>query len=351
MVFMYLSPAIPQGILNKVKNAVSKEISGNKDNTPAKNSAKSEPEPKCACNNATVVMELGGKIKIAYNEMSIFIKDDGSVLVYDKIAGKYYISKNGVAQGPYNEDDQIVKGYHAIGESDESSGNDQSNKTAYWIEKYPSFISHSGEKYLIKFSGKTYGPYVSISDFAVPGSGDNFAAVVTENMMITEDQGKKMDEAMKNAKTDQERMELSMKFSQQAAQQMSKEGSVASMTPKLISSVPGVQNDIVKWTGMRLNSTLKYDEIVMLANDKIVSLQGKTLMTFPVGTAADGKFFISSSNDRYANYKYGTLTFNDKSTLSNLFSPILTRKEGRIYLAYMYYSPGKNAIMQCLIPF
>jgi hypothetical protein len=345
-----INPSFSQGLLNKVKSNVSKEISGTNSNK-AKNSSQSEPEPKCACADARLIMELGGKFKIDYHEISVSIKDDGSILVYDKMANKYYVSKDGVTQGPYSGEDQLVKSFQAASVDEQVLDEDNSQKTDYWLAKYPSCISRSGDKYLIKFNGKNYGPYAMISDFAVPRSKDKFAAIITENMIMTEDQGKKMEEAMKNAKTDQERMELSMKYSKQAVQQINQAGGAAAMTPKLISNVVGAINDVIQWTGMRLNGSAKYDDIVMLAGDKIVNLMGKTLLTFPYGTTTVGKFFVSSSNDKYANYNYGTLTFSDKTTLSELFNPYLTKNNGRVYIAYMYYSPGKNAIMQCLIPF
>jgi hypothetical protein len=45
-------------------------------------------------------MELGGKFKIDYHEISVSTKDDGSILVYDKMANKYYVSKDGITQEP-----------------------------------------------------------------------------------------------------------------------------------------------------------------------------------------------------------------------------------------------------------
>ena len=48
--------------------------------------------------------------------------------------------------------------------------------------KYPNYIVQSGDKYIIKFNGKNFGPYAIITDFAVSQSKDKFAALVTENV-------------------------------------------------------------------------------------------------------------------------------------------------------------------------
>ena len=89
-----------QGLLNKVKNAVTKEIIGTNQDENNSNSSKPGPEPACACDDAKMVVDLT-KFKIHYKEFTICSKDDGSMLVYDKIGSKYYISKTGVTEGPY----------------------------------------------------------------------------------------------------------------------------------------------------------------------------------------------------------------------------------------------------------
>ena len=61
--------------------------------------------------------------------------------------------------------------------------------------------------------------------------------------------------------------------------------------------------------------------------------------------------FISSDNTKFAAYKFGTLTFNDKKTLAGMFSPHLIKVNGQVYLAYLYYSPKRNAIMQNKLAF
>jgi hypothetical protein len=340
------NPLMSQGLLNKVKNAVTKEISGNKGGDSGSNSAKTAPEPKCACDDAKMTLDLGGNLKIDYREISISMKDDGSILVYDKIGGKYYIAKDGVTNGPFAKDDPRIKGFHSAEEENDSEGAGDP-----WLAEYPGYISRSGNKYLIKVNGKSYGPFAQISDFAMPKSKDKFAAIVIEKVLATEDQMKKMEEAMKNAKSDQERMDISMKNSQQMSQQMIQGGGTAAITPKLVSDVPGAVYDPMKWMGGRLNGIAKYDEIVVVAMDKVIDLKGNPLITLKTPADGSGQFFINSSNTRYANYKYGTITFNDNTTLPDLFNPYLVRKEGKVSISYNYYSPGKNAIMQCLLPF
>ena len=91
---------------------------------------------------------------------------------------------------------------------------------AGFLAKYKPYITKSGDKYLITFAGKKYGPYARIDNFTVSKSKDKFAAMATETVVVTEDQGKKMEEAMKNAKSDQERMDLAMEYAQQMQQTM-----------------------------------------------------------------------------------------------------------------------------------
>jgi hypothetical protein len=160
-----------------------------------------------------------------------------------------------------------------------------------------------------------------------------------------------MEEAMKNAKTDQERMDIAMKMSQQVQNQMMQGGGPGSMQPKLVSNVSGASYDAMKWKGGRLNGRVKYDDILVIAPDNILNLQGNAVMKIPETKNSSYDLFVNSSNTRYATYSYGALTFSDNTTLSDLFNPYLIKVDGKVYLTYMYYSPGKNAIMQCAIPF
>jgi hypothetical protein len=107
----------------------------------------------------------------------------------------------------------------------------------------------------------------------------------------------------------------------------------------------------MKWKGGRLNGKVKFDDILVIAPDNILDLQGNTVMKSPDTKNSSSNLFVNSSNTRYATYSYGTLAFSDNTTLSEVFNPYLIRTDGKVYLAYMYYSPGKDAIMQCSIPF
>ena len=331
-----------QGLLNKVKKAVTKEISGVIGEDNGTDSSKPGPEPAFACDDASLVLDMT-KYKITYNEFTICTKDDGSMLVFDKIGNKYFITKNGVTEGPYKEGDSRIQGF--------CSGRNNSENDDEWVLKYPGIISRSGEKYNIKFGGKIYGPYAMINDFAVSKNRDKFAAIVTENVLVTEDQGNKMEEAMKNAKTDQERMDIAMKMSQQMQNQMMQGGGPGSIQPQLVTNIPGATYDMVTWMGGRLNGSVKFNDIIVIAPDRIMDMTGKTVIKLSQNSYSTEGLFVNSSNSKYASYNYGALTFSDGTSLTEVFNPFLIDTGGKVFLAYMYYSPGKNAIMQCSIPF
>ena len=342
--------ASPQGILKKVKSAVSKQITGNNNSGNNNNMANAKPDPKCACNDAIMLLDLGGTLQLTYNEISVLLLGGDSLLVHDRISNKDYILQDGKLEGPYPENDPKIENLKAAASGSEAS-EDDSRKADYWMNRYPHFISKSGEKYLIKFGGKSYGPYATINDFAVPKSRGQFAALVTENVVVSESDGKKMEAAMKNAKTDQERMDLAMKYSQQMSKQMMNNGGAESIMPKLVTSVTGAKYDQMAWMGAKLNGNVKYDEILVVSQTKVISLPGKTLFTFSNYEDSNIPIFISSDNSKYARYNFGSIVLSDNTTLPDLFNPHLIKTDGNVYLTYMYYSPMKNAIMQCKIPF
>jgi len=339
-------PLNAQGLLNKVKNAVAKEILGPDEQAGVKNASKPGPEPACACDDAKLVVDLS-QFKIDYNEIAVSMKDDGSILVKDRIGGKAYIIKDGSTQGPFETDDPRVTSFDVAPR--EAGSND---RTPAWATKFPGYISLSGEKYLIKFNGNSYGPYALINDFAVSRAKTSFAAIVTKEVLATDEMNKKMEADMAKAKTDQEKMDLTIKYSQQVSDRMLQAGAdPESFQPQLVSNVPGAIYDMIKWMGGSLNSKIKFDDIVVRAPDKILDLKGNTLITVSSNQYSSEELFLNSSNDKSATYNYGRLTFSDNSTLSELFNPQLVKTGGKVYLAYMYYSPGKNAIMQCSMPF
>ena len=328
------------GLLKKVSNSVNKEVPG-KSETAEK--PKIQPEPPCASDNAVKVMDLGGKLQIDYNELSISLLSDGRILAQAHGSDEYYVAKDGVTSGPYKEGDPQIADFVPADNDDKSD--------AAFLAKYKPYITKSGEKYLITFAGKKYGPYARIDNFTVSKSKDKFAAMATETVAVTEDQGKKMEEAMKNAKTDQERMDLAMQYAQQMQQTMTSGGGPESMQAKLVTNIPDAKWDVLKSAGGQLNGSIKYDDIVFFAYDKIIDFQMKVVLTLKQEAIGAHDLFVNSNNTRYAFYNSGTLTFSDNTTMTELFNPYLLKTEGKVYLSYMYYSPKNNAIMQHKIPF
>ena len=341
-VFFFAGSAVnAQGLLKKVGKAMSDELLGN---TPAADNKKADqPEPTSACDKPEMVMDIGGKLQLDYKELAISISDDGSVLAKHVGSDEYYIVKNGVTQGPYSGSDPRVKSFD-LPDEEVPEGVDA------WTYKYKQYISKKDGKYLITFGSKTYGPYGQIQNFVVTKSKEKFAALIIENVVVTEDAGKAMDEAMKNAKTDQERMDLALKYTAEMQQRIMQGGGPESMVPKLITNIEGISYDWTNNMGSSLNSSMKYDDILMTSGSKIMDMKGNLIHTV---TADQGgaDFFISTDNSKYAWHHYGTLNISDKTTLSELFNPHLIKADGKIYLAYMYYSPKRNSILQCRILF
>jgi hypothetical protein len=328
-------------LLNKVSNSVANEVNGKP--ASGSKSTKQQPEPKCACEQAEFIFDLGGNLKLDYSEITISLRDDGAILVKDKIKNNYYIVKEGVQEGPIKAGDPKLAGFDNV---DAAAAPD---KTKPWANN--EYISSSGDKYLIKFGGKSYGPYSQINEFKIAKSKDKFAAVVIENVPVSEADGKKMEETIKNAKTDQERMDLSMKYAQEMQQKMMQGGGPMSTMPKLVTNIPGVTYDPLKSVGGTLNSNIKYDDILFSTYDKVIDLSNKVLLTLKPDAAGAKDLFVNSTNTKYAYYNYGTLTFSDGTTMSDMFNLRWVKVNGQVYLAYMYYSPKRNAIMQCKIPF
>jgi hypothetical protein len=102
-----------------------------------------------------------------------------------------------------------------------------------------------------------------------------------------------------------------------------------------------------------LNGSMKYDEILFSSySGNIVDLKGNPVITMKPDQTLSKTVFINSANTKYVYEVYGELNFSDGSPkLSDLFNPHLIKEEGKVYIAYMYYSPKKNALMQCKIEF
>jgi hypothetical protein len=324
------------GLLKKVAGAMKDELLGT-----GGSSSKQEPEPGCACDQPEVVLDMNGKFKLDYKEMNITTTDDGSLLAQDRRTGEFYIVKGGATQGPYKEGDPRIAGY-----SDVSADNQGMDGL---LIRYKGIISKSGEKYQITFGGKTYGPYAEIHDFTLSKSKDKFACLVIEEILATEDEGKKMEQAINNAKSDQERMELAMKYSQQMANKVMQAGGAQNTMPKFVTNVEDASYDPMRTQGS-FTGNAKYDDILVVTYNAIQTLQGKTLFNLTNEMMGASSLFVNSSNSKYAYFNYGTLTFSDNKTLTDCFNPHLEKISGQGYLVYMYYSPKRNAIVQCKIP-
>jgi hypothetical protein len=327
--------------ISRFVNKVTNDVLGKPET--ASNTQKQQPEPKCACEQPELIFDLGGNLKLMYSEIKISMKDDGSILVKDIVNSNFYIVKNGVTQGPIKAGDPKLAGFDNIDESDKPK------ETSLWANN--EYISKSGEKYLIKFGGKTYGPYGEIREFKVTKSKEKFAAFVVENVLMTEADNKKMEQAIKNAKTDQEKMELSMQYSQQMMQKMQQGGGAMSTMPKLVTNTGDVTFDPTKSHMGNLNGDIKFDEIFMVVSNEIIDLKGNVVLTLSPEASNSKNLFINTPNTKYAYYNYGTLTFSDGTTMSDMFNLRWLKVDGKVYLAYMYYSPKRNAIMQCKILF
>ncbi len=257
-----------------------------------------DPEPACACNQPEFIVDLGGKLILNYKELNICTMDDGSILLQNRDTDDYYIVKGGVVNGPYKQEDPKIAGFANCYTYDQNI-DDQ-------LLRYRGILSKSGEKYLITMGGKSYGPFIEIAEFIVTRSKEKFAAIAYD-----------------------------------------KDGEM----PKLFTNIPNATFDIVNTLGAGLCGGIKYDEILVVTENKILNLQGKTLLNIKPEMSGCGTVFISSSNTRSAYYDFETLTFSDNTSLSDIFNPHLVKTGTTVYLAYMYYSPKRKAIMQCKIPF
>ena len=336
-------------LLNKVTKSVADKIDG-KPAESTKNTNK-EPEPKCACERPELVVDLG-KLKLMYSELSILLNDEGAILLSARYSNDYYIAKDGTTQGPIKAGDPRLAGFNIPDKSmaPDNSGSDENKEVKDpWANNQ--YVTKTGEKYLIKFEGKSYGPYATIQQFKVSKSKDKFAAIVVQTIPISEADGKKMQKEIDNAKTEQEKQELALKYNQQMMQKIMEGGGPNSTLPKLVSNIEGATYDLIKSQGGILNSDIKYDDILFKSYDKVVDLSNNVLFELKQDAKSSEGLFINTTNSIYAWYNSGTLSFSDNKVMSDLFNPHLVKVNSQVSLAYMYYSPKSNAIMQCKIPF
>jgi len=71
-------------------------------------------------------------------------------------------------------------------------------------------------------------------------------------------------------------MDLAMKYSQELQQKMMAGGGPMSTLPKLVTSVPNATLDPMKAMGGTLNGNIKFDDLFVVAYDKILDLQGNS---------------------------------------------------------------------------
>lgn len=257
-----------------------------------------DPEPACACNQPEFIVELGGKLILNYKELNICTMDDGSILLQNRDTDEYFIVKGGAVQGPLKPEDPRIAGF--------SGCYPYNMSTEEMLLRYKGILSKTGDLYKITMGGKSYGPFIELVEFRITTSGDKFIAIA-----------------------------------------YAKEGEM----PRLLTNIPNVTFDIINTLNTGLCEGIKYDEILVVTDNKILNLQGKTVLNIKPEMSACGTMFISTSNTRSAYYDSGTLTFSDNTSLPDVFNPHLIKTGGVVYLAYMYYSPKRKAIMQCKIPF
>jgi hypothetical protein len=334
------------GFLNKVSKSAN-DILGKSDNAGQAGKAKTQPEPSCASDQATIAMDLGGKVQVDYQELSISILSDGRILAQHIGTKEYYVAKDGVTSGPFKAGDPQIADFVPK----ETENTDDKSEAAFLAKNKP-YITKSGEKFLITFEGKKYGPYARIDYFTVSKSKDKFAALCTQTVVMTEAQGEDMETAMKNAKDDQERMELSMKYAQELSETMVKGGGAEGIKSKLISNIPNAFYDPITMNNAIPNGEVKFDDILMVTYDnKVYDIRGKMLFTMKQEAMSTKTLFVSEDNSKYAFYNSGTLNFSDNTKMTELFNPHLVKVEGKIFISYMYYSPKHSAVMQHKIPF
>jgi hypothetical protein len=323
------------GLLNKVKSKVVDKALGN--DSGSKTGTKAQ-EPGCATENDKVVFEFDKGFKVDMSEITVCVQD-GDILLYSKLTSKYFVKKwnSEDPDGPYEENAPEVTRFvcHAASSSDE--------KKDFSI-LYPEFVSRSGEKFLIKFGGKSYGPYAVIMNFVISSLKTKFVAQVIPDVMFTEKEGTRLEKESKNATTMAQQMEMARKVQEQMMQK-AVGGNPMDFQMKIISNVQGVADNLGAM--VQYTSAIKFDEIVCLGAGQILDLSGKTIFNYdPQKVNPYDGLLLSSDNARYVTYSYGVVKFSDGKECNDVFSPWLSKEDGKVYLNYLYYSPKHNAIMQ-----
>lgn len=322
-------------VLNKMADKAIDKALGTED----QNNTSVKKEPDCATPDAKIVYPFEKNLKMDVSEITVKVMN-GNILLYNKATQKYYIKNKNSENpaGPYNEEDPKVRAFSA----NEPSGNSDDARTL--AQLYPEFIKVSGGKYTIQFAGKSYGPFDLVDIFMVNASKTKFIARTTQSLPYNEKEVKEMEN-----KSQQEQMQMAMQMAQKMMQNTG--GDPTAMMPKYISNISGITE-----VGNSLaipNNTVKYDEIVWVAPDKIVDLSGKTLLTInrqKMNTEGNN-LWISSDNSKWATLMYGRLIFSDGKECKEIFAPYVAKENGKTVLNYLYFSPKNNAIMEASFPF
>lgn len=326
--------------LSKLKDKVNTEILGTSEQQQTNKPGGSQKEPECACNDGSFVLKFNDQYKINYKETQLCLTPDGKVLLQSRLtdgSNLYYISNRGQISGPYNENSPELKSFPCF-----------DNEYNFPFEKY---IIKQGNKSLIRFKGKEYGPFAEVNKFLVTKSGDKFVAMTIKDRMfsaINEEEAEKMNQA-----GEQERIAMAMQLGTKAQEEMQeqlKNGGELDIMPKLTTNIPNVKWDMM--SGDDIRTSMKYDEFCIVLGNQIKDLNGNTILTLKDNVDFNGdNLWISSDNKRYAWFEYGTLHFSDGKELNEVAEVGLQKDGNGICLSYFYYSPGEDAIKMCKIAF
>lgn len=332
------------GLMNKVKSKIVEKALGIEGEEDQGSPGAAGKGTSCASESDQVVFEFGKNIKLAANEVTVQI-NDGNILLYDKLQGKYYIKKSGggAPEGPYKGDHPAVKNFGAL-----PSGGGWGEEELLAV--YPEYISRKGDKYTLSFGGKSYGSFAGIHNFVVNDSRTGFAAMVVHDSYDGDSGMEEIAKKMENAKTDQERMQIAMAH-QAIIAEKAQEISSLDMMPRLVTNLAGAREEIPM--GGELSSTVKKGEIVWVTPNAVVDMTGRKLFELANLTSFYDiyNFWISDDNKQYASYDNGLLKFSDGRECSEVFSPFRDVVDGKPVIGFFYFSSAKNAIMSSSHPF
>jgi hypothetical protein len=290
-----------------------------------------------SCDDGEIVFKFDGKMKLNYTETQVCISKNGSLLLSEKFSENplYYISEKGKVTGPVKEGDLRLQAFDCLGNNDDTQSK---------------YVSESEGKYYITVGAKKYGPFASVTNFTITRDESRFVAITLKDgftggfdMKDVEEVTKKMENA-----TQAEQIALAMELSAKMEKQITTNTDEAT---QFVTNIQGI--NWKKEMGQKFNNTVKNNEICILRDDgSITDLTGKVIFSNTGNEYHDyNNFWISRDNKLQAWFDYGTLRISDGRMIENVFSPIVQTEAGVDFLSYFYYSPDKDAIMKCKIPF